>query len=94
LSELHYHQTDQFDNQLTALFSMDSTLADALLEAGRCHLKFAEKSVDYRFDFKVESLAQENDIFQATYWHNRLFNPTLPGQVRILGFTPRLEVQD
>jgi hypothetical protein len=91
LSELHYHETDQFDNQLTALFSMDSALADALHEAGQCRLKFAEKSVDYGFDFKVESLAQENEFFQTTYWHNRLFNPTIPGQVRILGFSPRLD---
>ena len=89
LSELHYHETDQFDNRLTALFSLDSTVADALLEAGQCHLKFAEKGVDYGFDFDVESLADESELFQATYWHNRLFNPTLPGQVRILGFTPK-----
>ena len=93
LSELHYHETDQFAHQLTALFSVDSALADALLEAGRCHLKFAEKSVDYEFDFDVESLAQEDELFQATYWHNRLFNPTLPGQVRVLGFTPRFDDQ-
>ena len=91
LSELHYHQTDQFDHRLTALFSLDSALADAFLEAGQCHLKFAEKSVDYGFDFEVESLADEDEFYQATYWHNRLFNPTLPGQVRILSFTPRLD---
>ena len=91
LAELHYHETDQFENRITALFSLDSTLADALLEAGRCHLKFAEKSVDYDFDFDVESLPDENQLFQATYWHNRLFNPTLPGQVRILAFTPKFD---
>jgi len=62
-----------------------------LLDSGRCHLKFAEKSVDYGFDFDVDSLADDNEFFQATYWHNRLFNPTLPGQVRILAFTPRLD---
>ena len=89
LSELHYHETDQFDTRLTALFGLDSAAADALLEAGQCHLKIAEKSVDYGFDFDVESLADESELFQATYWHNRLFNPTLPGQVRILSFTPR-----
>jgi hypothetical protein len=54
--------------------------------------QFAEKGVDYEFDFDVESLADESEFFQATYWHNRLFNPTLPGQVRILGFTPKPDV--
>jgi hypothetical protein len=91
LSELHYSETDQFANRLTALFSVDSPLADAFLEAGQCHLKFAEKGVDYEFDFEVESLADEDEFYKATYWHNRLFNPTLPGQVRILSFTPRLD---
>jgi hypothetical protein len=93
LAELHYHETDQFENRLTALFSLDSSVADALLAAGRCHLKFVENSVDYAFDFDVEALAEEHELFQATYWHNRLFNPTLPGQVRVLGFTPRFDEQ-
>ena len=90
LAELHYHEVDQFENQLTALFSLDSPIAYALLKAGQCRLKFAEGSVDYEFDFDVKSLDQDDELFQATYWHNRLFNPTLPGKVRIIGITPRL----
>jgi hypothetical protein len=91
LAELHYHETDQFDKRLTALFSLDSALADALLKAGQCHLKIGEKSIDYAFDFDVSALAQDDELFEATYWHNRLFNPTLPGQVQVLCFNPRLE---
>ena len=90
LAELHYHETDQFENDLTALFSFDSALATALLKAGQCRLKVAEKSIDYAFDFDVRALEQEDERFQATYWHNRLFNPTLPGQVQVLCFSPRL----
>ena len=90
LAELHYHQTSDFDNQLTALFSLDSTLADALMKAGECHLKFIEDSIEHAFDFDVVSLDQDDAPFQATYWHNRLFNPTLPHKVRVLGFRPRL----
>jgi hypothetical protein len=90
LSELHYHEEKEFDQQLTALFSLDSTLACALIKAGQCHLKFAQDSVEYGFDFDIVSLDQDDDNFQATYWHNRLFNPTLPGKVRVLGFNPRI----
>jgi hypothetical protein len=90
LSELHYHEEKEFDQQLTALFSLDSTLAYALTKAGQCHLKFAQDSVEHGFDFDVVSLNQDEDNFQATYWHNRLFNPTLPGKVRVLGFNPRI----
>jgi len=92
LAEMHYQETDQFDNRLTALFSLDSTLTAALLEAGQCHLKFVESSVDYGFDFDVAELSAGDENFEATYWHNRLFNPTLPGKVRVLSFIPKLEV--
>jgi hypothetical protein len=91
LSELHYHEDREFENQLTALFSLDSDLAYALLKAGECHLKFVQDSVKHAFDFDVVSLGQDDAAFQATYWHNRLFNPTLPGKVRVLGFMPRLQ---
>ena len=90
LSEMHYHETDQFGDRLTALFSLDSGVAQALVDAGSCHLKFAEKSIDYAFDFDIEELGEDDELYQATYWHNRLFNPTLPGRVRILAFSPRL----
>ncbi len=90
LSELHYHEDKEFDNQLTALFSLDSNLANALIEAGECHLKFTQDSIEHAFDFDVLSLNENDELFQATYWHNRLFNPALPGKVRVLGFKPRL----
>ena len=90
LAELHYHETDQFVNELTALFSHDSSIAYALLKAGQCQLRFAETSIEYAFDFDIRSLDQDDELFQATYWHNHLFNPTLPGRVRVLGFSPRL----
>ena len=90
LAELHYHEDKEFDNRLTALFNLDSTLANALIEAGECHLKFTQDSIEHAFDFDVLSLSEDDELFQATYWHNRLFNPTLPGKVRVLGFKPRL----
>ncbi len=90
LSEMHYHQDKEFDNQLTALFSLESSTARALIEAGQCHLKFAQDSVEHAFDFDVVSLEQDDEGFRATYWHNRLFNPGLPGKVLVLGFNPRL----
>ena len=90
LSERHYQDDFNFSNQLTALFGLESAIADALIEAGQCHLKFKQDSIDYAFDFDVTALPEDDDAYQATYWHNRLFNPTLPGKVRVLGFRPRL----
>ncbi len=90
LAERHYHEEDQFVDDLTALFGLESSLGYALVKAGQCRLKFAEKSVEYEFDFDVISLDPDDPLFQATYWHNHLFNPALPGKVWVLRFSPRL----
>jgi len=90
LAERHYQRAEDFEDELTALFSIDSQAAYALLKAGRCRLEFAEGSIAHGFDFDVRSLIEDDELFQATYWHNHLFNPALPGKVRVLGFAPRL----
>ena len=90
LSERHYQDDFNFSTNLTALFSLDSGVSDALLGAGECHLKFKQDSIEHAFDFDVRRLDENEAAYQATYWHNRLFNPTLPGKVEILAFIPRL----
>jgi len=90
LAERHYQDNFNFSNQLAALFGLDSMVAEALAEAGQCHLKFKQDSIEYAFDFDVVSLDENDADYQATYWHNHLFNPALPGKVQVLGFNPRL----
>ncbi len=90
LSEWHYQDATQFETELTGLFNLDSTLAEALITAGGCRLKIAEDSIAHEFDFDVAALPSQHDHFQATYWHNHLFNSAMPGQVQVLQFTPRL----
>lgn len=90
LAEWHYQQEEDFSMQLTALFSLTSALADALVQAGQCRLVFAQDSIEHEFDFDVQALSEDDRAFQATYWHNHLFNATMPGKVRVLGFNPRL----
>ena len=91
LSERHYQDDFNFSNDITALFNLDSSLAEALTTAGKCQLRFSQDSLEYAFDFKVNELDKEHSHFQATYWHNHLFNPTLPGQVCVLSFSPIIE---
>ena len=90
LAERHYQDDFNFSNELTALFSLDSPLADALTSAGKCRLKFGENSIEHTFDFTVTEFSEQDSAHQATYWHNHLFNPAIPGRVRVLGFTPKL----
>lgn len=91
LAERHYQDDYNFSDDLTALFNLDSSLAEALITAGQCRLQFKQDSIEYTFDFKVHELESENAHFQATYWHNHLFNPSIPGQVCVLKFSPLLE---
>ena len=90
LAERHYQDSGNFREDLTALFAIDSTVAEALVNAEACRLKFAESSIEHAFDFDVSALEQGSESFQATYWHNHLFNQALPGAVRVLQFSPRL----
>ena len=64
LSEWHYQEEGEFENELTALFNLNSGV--------------------------VQRLEEDSERFQATYWHNHLFNPTMPGAVQVLEFRPRL----
>ena len=92
LAEWYYHDHKIFSDDLTALFSMDSALAEAMLKAGKVRLNFAQDSMEFEFDFEVTPLEESDEAFQATYWHNHLFNPTLPGRVQVLKMTPSLDI--
>ena len=69
----------------------DAIEQQALLSAGECMLVFSQYSQSYRMFCTVTNLTPADPAFEATYWHNRLFNPTLPGNVQVLCFTPRLQ---
>jgi hypothetical protein len=88
LQATHFQHPKSFSDEITALFVPKSALADRLLEAGECLLAFEQFSQSYRMFCKVRALDPQEPAFEATFWHNRLFNPNLPGEVAILGFQP------
>ena len=89
LASAHFQRPREFSDEMTALFGPDSQIAAAALEAGRCVLDFAQHRQSYTVPCTVSELNEEAPAWQATYWHNLLFNPALPPDVRILAFTPR-----
>ena len=88
LAASHYQRSGDFSDRLTALFPLDSELAQALLAAPGCSLGFEQFQQSYRFPVSIGELAPEAPAWQATYWHNLLFNPSLPAAVRVLEFSP------
>ena len=87
-SEAYYQKAETFSDILTSTFPPGSPGAAQIRASERCTLRF--EAFRQRFDVvcKVWVLGEQNPLHQATYWHNLLFNPTLPAETVILGFEP------
>ncbi|MGH6886141.1 MAG: hypothetical protein ACREGK_08710 [Geminicoccales bacterium] len=88
LAGSYFQQPARFSDVLTASFGPESTIVPRLLHHGSCVLAFEQYAQAYRLPCKVAELASDDDLYQATYWHNRMFNPSMPPGIRILAFTP------
>jgi len=88
LSAHYYQDPAAFSDEITALFGVESALAERLLVARQATLTFEHFSQRFVLPCDVRDLPEAAPAFQATYWHNALFNATLPGKVRVLGFRP------
>jgi hypothetical protein len=84
----YFQEPARFSDLLTALFAPRSALAAQLADKRYCVLEFEQYSQAYRIPCAVERLTERHAHYQATYWHNRLFNPNLPSGPDILGFRP------
>lgn len=87
-SETYYQRAEEFSDILTATFPPGSPGAAKIRAAGELTLTFQAYSQRYDLACRVWALADRNPLYQATYWHNLLFNPGLPADTIILGFEP------
>ena len=87
-SEIYYQKPRQFSDTLTAAFSPDSPVAEVICAAKACSLTFDSYGQRFDLDCTVSTLTKRNPLFQATWWHNKLFNPHLLPDTVILGFEP------
>jgi hypothetical protein len=84
----YFQQPKTFRDRLTALLHENSPIAAALIADGACVLAFEQFRQSYRLPCSVAELAPDDPAREATVWHNRLFNPSLPETVRVLAFQP------
>ncbi len=87
-SETYYQKASEFSDMLTATFPPESLGAAHICEHERCKLAFHAYNQSFVLNCKVWQLAENNPYYQATWWHNSLFNPTLPPGTVVLGFEP------
>lgn len=88
LAAAYYQKPLEFSDEMTALFGPDSEFVRTLLKAGSCALTFEQYDQTYLVPCKVRNLPEKSASYQATYWHNSLFNPAIPSGVQVLGFQP------
>jgi len=77
-----------FSDQLTAVFSIDAAIPKQLAGRTDCVLTFKQFAQVYQLTCEAMLLAEDDPAFETTYWHNALFNPSMPGDVQILAFKP------
>jgi len=77
-----------FDDGLTALFSIESELPAALNGRDDCGLAFEQFNQRYSLTSTAVCLEKDDTAYQATYWHNALFNAGLPAEVAVIRFRP------
>ena len=84
----YYQDPSVFDDDLTAVFAMSADLPKQIAGRSDCLLTFSQYSQTYELICDADLLAPDDRRFQATYWHNKLFNPSMPAGVQILCFRP------
>lgn len=84
----YYEEPDEFSDRVTALFGAGVPLVDELAGRGECILDFEHQNRSYTIPCTVTELRADDPDYQATYWHNSLFNPNMRPGVRVLRFAP------
>lgn len=84
----YYQQPEAFSDEMTALFGQEDGRAASLIASGRCRLAFEQYAQAIEMTCRVRALENRAAAYQATLWHNRLFNPSIPDGVTILAFRP------
>lgn len=88
LASAYFQHPEDFSDRLTALFQPGSALARRLLAEGRAVLLFQQYGQSYRVPVAVEELGSDDPLWQATFWHNAMFNPAIPPNPHVLALEP------
>ena len=84
----YFQEPERFDDRLTAVFGPDASLPRQIEGRVDCRLVFDQFSQIYELICSADLLNVDEPQFQATFWHNSLFNAALPAGVQILRFSP------
>jgi hypothetical protein len=88
LAAAYYQRPESFSDWMTALFAPGASLPGQIAGRDDCVLTFEQFRQSWRLPCTARLLDPDAAEYQATYWHNALFNEHLPGKVQIVAFVP------
>jgi len=92
LSSSYYQHINEFSDTLTSTFPPGSRGAEEIAGACACTLVFEAYNQRFSLHCTVNRLPEDHALFQATFWHNMLFNPGLHPETEVLQFVPDWEL--
>jgi hypothetical protein len=90
----YFQHPERFGDLMTALFAPNAAAAESIARAEQCSLEFDHYNQRYRVPCRIARLDSDDEAWQATYWHNVLFNPRIAADSIVLGFTPDWDAAD
>ena len=85
----YYQKAVEFSDKLTAVFAPQAReRAHFIHEMGDWMLKFNGFGHQFNLFCRANLLSGQDYLFQASWWHNFMFNPNLQAESMILAFTP------
>ena len=87
-SEVYFQHPTQFSEVLTATFPPNSLGAEKIANLDYCILQYEEFGQCYSIPCSPSTISKNHQLYSATYWHNFLFNSSLPANPMVLGFKP------
>ena len=82
LSSAYYQRAKEFSDEMTALFAIDSPTAARLINHGRARnwiFLSTTRATELHLQGEKNLANRTRDGYQATFWHNHLFNPESTG---------------
>ena len=88
LAEAYFQKPETFTDRLTTVFPPRSRTAVFLGSVDACRLVFDQFNQRYELICETIRLRGDDALFQATFWHNALFNSNLSKECEILALVP------
>jgi len=86
--ETYFQKPREFTDVLTASFVGKSGAVQQMLATKRVMLRFSAYNQTFQLACNVFELESGDPLYQATWWHNHLFNPDMSSSAVVLAFAP------